>query len=159
MFQSYLLIFFSPFIGPPVFFQLFTLPSSDELHGIELTRKALFLDSPSHLYKRVCPSVGSSVRGSVRPWVCPSMGPSVLGSISIKENCGILCARRILCRVSGLFSFSFWPDFKNMGEYIINGKSCGNCSLNDIINKLCAPVMLKAFKSNNNLLSFKINLK
>ena len=46
-----------------------------------------------------------------------------------------------------------------MGEYIINGKSCGNCSLNDIINKLCAAVMLKAFKRNNTLLGFKINLK
>ena len=38
----------------------------------------MFLDAPSHLYKRVCPSVCPSVRGSV----CGS----VRGSVSIKEN-------------------------------------------------------------------------
>ena len=37
-----------------------------------------FLDAPSHLYKRVCPSVRPSVRGSVGPSVCPS--------VSIKGN-------------------------------------------------------------------------
>ena len=40
-----------------------------------------FLDAPSHLYKRVCPSVGPSVR----PWVRPSVGPSV----NIKEKRGL----------------------------------------------------------------------
>jgi len=40
---------------------------------VYVTLRAL-LDAPSHLYKRVCPSV----RGSVRPWV--------LRSFSIKEN-------------------------------------------------------------------------
>ena len=29
----------------------------------------MFLDASTHLYKRVCPSVGPSVRGSVGPWV------------------------------------------------------------------------------------------
>ena len=36
-----------------------------------------FLDAPSHLYKRVCPSV----RPSVRPSVCPSVRPSVRRSV------------------------------------------------------------------------------
>ena len=37
----------------------------------------VFLDAPSHLYKRVCPSV------------CPSVRPSVRGSVSIKEKRGL----------------------------------------------------------------------
>ena len=36
-----------------------------------------FLDAPSHLYKRLCPSVGPSVGPSVRPSVRPSVGPYV----------------------------------------------------------------------------------
>ena len=40
-----------------------------------------FLDAPSHLYKRVCPSV--------RPSVCPSVRPWVRGSVSIKEKRGL----------------------------------------------------------------------
>ena len=31
-----------------------------------------FLDASSHLYKRVCPSIGPSIGPSVRPSVCPS---------------------------------------------------------------------------------------
>ena len=34
----------------------------------------LFLDASSHLYKRVCPSVGRSIGPSVRPSVRPSVG-------------------------------------------------------------------------------------
>ena len=44
-----------------------------------------FLDAPSHLYKRVCPSV--------RPSVCPYVRPLTLRKMRV---------RRILCRVSGL---------------------------------------------------------
>ena len=60
---------------------------------------SFFLDAPSHLYKRVCPSVGPSVR--------PSVGPSVPRYFQTRT-------RRILCRVSGLvffffLSFSFPP--------------------------------------------------
>ena len=42
-----------------------------ETHGC--TR---FLDAPSHLYMRLCPSVRRSVRPSVRPSVRRSVGPS-----------------------------------------------------------------------------------
>ena len=35
------------------------------------------LDASTHLYKRLCPSVGPSVRRSVRPSIGPSIGPSV----------------------------------------------------------------------------------
>ena len=52
----------------------------------------LFLDAPSHLYKRVCPSVLPSVRPSVRPSV-----PSYFQTRT----------RRILCRVSGLVLLTF----------------------------------------------------
>ena len=50
-----------------------------------------FLDAPSHLQKRVCPSVRPYVRVSVRQHY---------------EKCGISRARRILCRVSGLVEVS-----------------------------------------------------
>ena len=51
-----------------------------------------FLDAPSHLYKRVCPSVGPSVRRSVRRMVRPQLFSKVKRTHT----------RRILCRVSGL---------------------------------------------------------
>ena len=50
----------------------------------------LFLDAPSHLYKRVCPSVRSSVGPSVRPSV-----PCYFQTRT----------RRVLCRVSGLVKY------------------------------------------------------
>ena len=40
-----------------------------------------FLDASSHLYKRVCPSVGPSVRPSVGPSVGPSVRRSVRQSV------------------------------------------------------------------------------
>ena len=51
-----------------------------------------FLDAPSHLYMRSCPSVDPSVRPSVRP----SVGPALFSKVKITHT------RRILCRVSGL---------------------------------------------------------
>ena len=57
----------------------------------------MFLDACLHLYKRVCPSVGSSVRQSVRPSVLLSR---VISKVKNAHS------RRILCRVSGLVSFS-----------------------------------------------------
>ena len=51
----------------------------------------LFLDAPSHLYSRLCPSV----RRSVRPSVGPPVRPSVPCYFQTRT-------RRILCRVSGL---------------------------------------------------------
>ena len=54
----------------------------------------MFLDAPSHLYKRLCPSVR------------PSVGPSVPSYFPMRT-------RRILCRVSGLvIVFTvFFPSF------------------------------------------------
>ena len=58
-------------------------------------KRRLFLDASSHLYMRVCPSVGPSVRPSVRPSVhlsvyppvrppvCHSVRPSVLPSVHL----------------------------------------------------------------------------
>ena len=56
----------------------------------------LFLDAPSHLYKRLCPSV--------RPSVSPSIGPSVRPSVPcyFRRWKARIRTRRILCRVSGL---------------------------------------------------------
>ena len=50
-----------------------------------------FLDAPSHLFKRMCPSVRPSARRSVGP----SVRPSVPCHFQTRT-------RRILCRVSGL---------------------------------------------------------
>ena len=55
--------------------------------GLKNVQNLLFLDAPSHLYKRVCPSV--------RPSVGPSVGPSVPRYFQTRF-------RRIFCRVSGL---------------------------------------------------------
>ena len=63
------------------FYLIFFLPL---FHPSSLS---LFLDAPSHLYMRVCPSV--------RPSVGPSVGPSVPRYFQTRT-------RRILCRVSGL---------------------------------------------------------
>ena len=56
---------------------------------------SLFLDAPSHLYKRLCPSVRPSVGPSVRRSVCPVL------FLKVKRT----HTRRILCRVSGLVVF------------------------------------------------------
>ena len=53
-----------------------------------------FLDAPSHLYKRLCPSVRRSVRPSVRM-------SRVFSKVKRTHS------RRILCRVSGLVRCSF----------------------------------------------------
>ena len=55
-----------------------------------------FLDTPSHLYKRLCPSVRRSVGPSVRPCVRPSVCPVLFSKVKRTHT------RRILCRVSGL---------------------------------------------------------
>ena len=52
--------------------------------------ESLFLDAPSHLYMRSCPSVG------------PSVGPSVRRSVPLFLKVKSTHTRRILCRVSGL---------------------------------------------------------
>ena len=49
----------------------------EEKHSFFDFEQALFLDASSHLYKRVCPSVGPSVGPSVRPSVGLSVRPSV----------------------------------------------------------------------------------
>ena len=51
----------------------------------------LFLDAPSHLYKRSCPSV----RRSVGPSVGPSVSPVLFSKVKRTHT------RHILCRVSG----------------------------------------------------------
>ena len=58
-----------------------------------------FLDAPSHLYKRSCPSVGSSVGPSVGPSVRRSVCPVLFSKVKRTHT------RRILCRVSSLV---FW---------------------------------------------------
>ena len=63
-----------------------------------------FLDAPSHLYKRSCPSVRRSVRPSVRRSVRPVLFSKMKNTYT----------RRILCRVSGLvllFSASLLTKF------------------------------------------------
>ena len=55
------------------FVLFFHSPSSSQY----LPSLSLFLDAFSHLYKRVCPSVGRSVRPSVGRSVRPSVGRSV----------------------------------------------------------------------------------
>ena len=47
-----------------------------------LLLKITFLDAPSHLYKRVRPSVHPSVRPSVRLSVCPSVRRSIRRSVT-----------------------------------------------------------------------------
>ena len=59
-------------------------------------QRELFLDAPSHLYKRLCPSVRQSIRPrSVRPSVRPSVRLSIPNYFRTRT-------RRILCRASGL---------------------------------------------------------
>ena len=53
---------------------------------------SLFLDAPSHFYKRSCPSVRWSVG--------PSVGPVLFSKMKKTHT------RRILCRVSGLVTSS-----------------------------------------------------
>ena len=55
-----------------------------------------FLDAPSHLYKKSCPSVRPLVRSSVRPYVRPSVCPVLFSKAKSTQTW------RILCRVSGL---------------------------------------------------------
>ena len=55
---------YSNLIATINFFDLYPIPSAP-------VRERLFLDAPSHLYKRGCPSIGPSVRPSVRPSVHP----------------------------------------------------------------------------------------
>ena len=56
--------------------------------SILVSTAPVFLDAPSHLYKRSCPSVRRSVG--------PSVGPVLFSKVKITHT------RRILCRVSGL---------------------------------------------------------
>ena len=96
----------------PSFFLFFSLFSflSYEFPFLSFSSPSVistFLDASLHLYKRVCPSVGRSVRPSVRR----SVGPSVTHEL---KPCKITVfdqiywqyeRERILCRVSGLVSF------------------------------------------------------
>ena len=70
---------------------------NDESHTL-ICMKKKFLDAPSHLYKRVCPSVRSSVRPSV---------PSYFQTRT----------RRILCHVSGLVLCVVWNIIQNKAGY------------------------------------------
>ena len=63
-------------------------------------KKFVFLDAPSHLYTRLCPSVRRSVRRSVRLFVSPSVCHLLFTKVKRTHT------RRILCRVSGLVFLS-----------------------------------------------------
>ena len=58
------------------------------------TSSPTFLDAPSHLYMRSCPSVRRSVR--------PSVGPALFSKVKSTHT------RRILCRVFGLVMWTSW---------------------------------------------------
>ena len=61
---------------------------------LEVDNLVPFLDASSHLYNRVCPSVGPSVRRSVRPSVRPSVG------LTFVKNKGIQYFRANKCQRS-----------------------------------------------------------
>ena len=71
-----------------------------------------FLDVSSHLYKRVCPSVGLSIRPSVCPQVCPSVGLSVRGSVGPSVGLSVTCffpnARKRVFSTSEIASGGGW---------------------------------------------------
>ena len=57
-----------------------------ELKQSNYTTYILYLDASSYLYKRPCPSVGLSVRSSVRPFVRSMVRPLVMVSSKSVEN-------------------------------------------------------------------------
>ena len=72
--------------------------------AVPVTPAFIFLDASSHLYKRVCPSVGPSVGPSVRP----SVGPSVRDAfVKIAEN-GLMQDEDASYVVYTALFFSFW---------------------------------------------------
>ena len=90
----------------------------------------LFLDAFSHLYKMVCPSVGSSVRLSVRPSVTHELisCKSAVFDHQYKRE-------RILCRVSGLVPLTTAVETRvSCGAAAKHG---GACKREVISRKLC----------------------
>ena len=64
---------------------------------ITLSSFCLFLDASSHLYKRVCPSVGPSVRPSVRPSVGRSVRPRVTLSSKTGKSMILIANNDVSC--------------------------------------------------------------
>ena len=71
----------------------------------------LFLDASSHLYKRVCPSVGPSVGPLVRPSVRWSVGHAFVKMSKKVER----ARRRICCTAGYLFLCKYTKNDKSFG--------------------------------------------
>merc|ERR1711989_28160 len=76
----------------------------------DVHRSQRFLDAPSHLFKRVCPSVRPSIRLSVHP--------------SVHNAFSQITARRILSRVLGLGIFHSVKNGLLTNRIGLHGASC-----------------------------------
>ena len=85
-----------------------------------------FLDAPSHLYKRLCPSVRRSVRRSVRPSVGPSVCPVLYSKVISTHTLTVLMVLqwsselKQMCCVHPLPVEQSWPLFLNHTNVLMN---------------------------------------